>query len=269
MVQTITCRVISGFGNNLYQIAAAHSIAKLQGKEFTIIAPKSDGDYQEIRDFGGHYTSMLDNLPKTFKEIFPNVPWVNYKDSDHELISSYIFDFSSISHKLEDIKEILKPDPSITEYISQKYPTSFDLGIHLRYNSGSDSFPPEAVNEGWLLDILTKETFQKDTFNVVVTSNRSLCANSLISEWSTTFPNTQFTLIESEPVFIDFFILANCSRVICSNSTFSFWAGILGKDKEKVYMTPEYKPAMCRTAIPNTWDTNRDVFYKTSLDVHD
>jgi hypothetical protein len=252
-VSPAVCRAISGFGNNLYQIGTTLSIANEKGVPYSIIKPKSDGYFQEIRNFGGHYTPIQDGLPKSICEIFPEVPWVDYKKGTDQLISSYIFDFLVMEENIESIKKVLTPVPSIAEYIEKKGYNSFDLGIHLRFKGGSDSFNPEPINEEWLISVLEKE--ESVSRNVVIVSNRYAPSNELIVQWREKFPNTTFTLIRSEPVFIDFFVLANCKRVVCGNSTFSFWTGILGVEKEKVYMTPGYTPCMCSTAVPSYWET--------------
>ena len=266
----ITCRLISGFGNNLYQIAATYSISKKNGEDFNLIAPKENGRFQEIRDFGGHYTPMHPDLPRNVQEIFPYLPWIDYKRKDDTIISSYLFDYDIIEPDVESFSDLLTPHPSIEEYISKKYPM-FDMGIHLRYKGGSDSFAPESNNEGWLLDIISKEVSKhcetsESPYTIVITSNRAKLANDLINTWKNTFGmKATFTLLESEPVFIDCFVLSKCKTLICSNSTFSFWSGLIGA-KKTVYISPEYKPAMCLNAIPPHWNTNREVFYNTSIE---
>lgn len=254
-----TCRVISGFGNNLYQIAATYGIARQSNRKYEVIAPKTSGAFQEVRDFGGHYTPLIKGLPTNVREIFPKVNWVDYKKTESKLLYSYIFDINFFERYMDELVEILKPDERITKYVLEKYP-EFDLGIHLRYRGGSDSFSPEAINNEWLLDIIEKES--GGIKSVVVVSNVISHAVEMVDSWREKFPTLTFTLISSEPVFVDFFILAGCRRVVCSNSTFSFWTGFLGRKKEKVYMTPEYKPGGCLTAIPKSWETNSKVFYK-------
>jgi hypothetical protein len=40
----------------------------------------------------------------------------------------------------------------------------------------------------------------------------------------------------------DFFLMTQCSHMICSNSTFSWWAAYLIKNKNKIIITPKFHP---------------------------
>lgn len=255
----LSVRPISGLGNNLYQIATVIGLAQSEGTDWSVITPKEDGKVQEIRNWGGHYTSLCNNLPTTLQQLFPKVKWTSYAKPEDISIKSYLFDYSIFWDSLEEIRQILTPPKEVDEYIDTTFgDINFELGIHLRYVGGSDSFLPEPVNEEWIINILQKEQPK----SVIIVSNRPSTARKSIDKWRVMFPNTSFRTIESQPVFIDFFCLARCCKIICSNSTLSFWAALLGVPKEKIYMSPEYKPAMEKNAIPPSFNTNRDVFYQ-------
>jgi hypothetical protein len=253
----ISCRVISGFGNNLYQIATAYSIAMSVDEDYEMIAPKSDGDFQEIRDFGGHFVQVPEGLPKTVPELFPQVNWVKSKGVNNSLISSYIFDYNVMENYIKEIKELLTPVDSVCDYIDSKY-GSFDIGIHLRYKNESDSFAPEVNNEGWLRSIMDEEI--KPGSNVAITNSNPVLTELTVAEWRKVYPEVTFTVIKDEPMYIDMFILSRCKVLVCGNSTLSFWSGILGEDK-KVYMSPYYLGHTgCKNTLPPHWITNKQVF---------
>lgn len=260
--KSITVRLISGIGNNLYQIATLYHFAKINNiKNWSVIYPQHDGKIQEIRPNGGHYTKKDDTLPFYIEEIFPNINWKDSADVDDIIIGSYIFSIDSFWGSIIDIRQILTPSEKITNYIQNKYQELYNkptIGIHLRFLSGADSFLPEKNNFNWIYDILKNES---DNFNniIIVSNNVTLASN--FKNNITSFGSVY--LIDDEPNFIDLFLLSKCDIIICSNSTFSFWAGALNNNS-KVYITPEYKPAGCRESIPHEWNTNRDFFYKTN-----
>lgn len=256
-------RLISGIGNNLYQIATLYHLSKQNGKEWSVIYPKHDGGIQEIRANGGHYSKKIDDVPFYIEDVFPNVNWKDSADINNETISSYIFNIDALWGSISDIKKILKPSQKLIDYIHTKYPKvegEKRLGIHLRYTNGSDSFLAEDNIYEWINDIIEKNS---DCNKIVVVSNYLQHAmNYINNNLKIKFPNISIQMIEDEPNFVDMFILADCDVIVCSNSTFSFWSGALSSTNTKVYMCPEYKPANVRNSIPKEWITNSEIYYK-------
>lgn len=256
-----TVRLISGIGNNLYQIATLyHHVKKNNIKNWSVIFPKHNGEIQEIRPNGGHYTPKNDNVPFFIEDVFPNIPWKDSCDINDTVIGSYIFDIPSFWDSIDEIKEILKPNKLLIDYIDTNYSKIFEkktLGIHLRFISGADSFLPEKNIHEWILDILQKEYDNYE--NVVIVTNNYTMASDMINSYFNIDKN--FCLIKDESNFVDMFVLSKCDTIICSNSTFSFWAAALS-DTKNIYISPEYKPANIRNSIPPEWKTNFTVFYK-------
>ena len=259
----VQVRLISGIGNNLYQIATLYHYAKnnCNGK-YSVIYPKHDGTIQEIRPNGGHYTKKIDNVPFYIEDVFPNVNWVDSADVDEGVIGSYIFDISSFWDSISEIKTLLKPSDKLTNYIDTKYQHLFTkktLGIHLRYTNGSDSFIAQENIYEWILDIINKN---QDCENIIIVSNFQRRANEFINQQLIpNFKDKNILLIDDESNFVDLFLLSKCDVIICSNSTFSFWSGALS-NASKIYISPEYNPANIRNSIPSEWETNSNVFYK-------
>lgn len=261
MSNSITVRLISGIGNNLYQIATLYHYAKINNiKEWSVIYPQHNGQIQEIRPHGGHYTPKIDNIPFFIENIFPNVNWKDKCDINDIVIGSYIFDIPSFWDSIKDIKKILTPNPSLIHYIDSKYENIYSkktLGIHLRFVSGSDSFLPEKNVPEWIVDILQKEYNNYE--NILIISNNYSIAKTMISKYFEI--GKKLFLIENEPNYVDLFMLSKCDIIICSNSTFSFWSAALS-DSNTIYISPEYKPANVRNSIPTSWLTNSEIFYK-------
>jgi len=234
-------------------------------KDFYAIYPKHNGEIQEIRPHGGHYTPKLKDVPFFIEEVFPNVNWKSECEDINDIVMpSYIFGINEFWESIDEMKSsFLKPNDKIIDYIQTKYKDIYStrtLGIHLRYYYASDSFYPEDNVYEWIMHIITNSLDKFDS--IVIVSNYLTKA----TEFSNTFLNNidkKIYLIENEPNFVDFFMLSMCDTIICSNSTFSFWAAALSNSKD-IYMCPEYKPANVRNSIPPEWKQCSDVFYKYS-----
>lgn len=256
----LTVRLISGLGNNLYQIATVYHLSKQHKLDWSVIHPQKDGKIQEIRMYGGHYTPQTTRtglqIPTDLKDIFPNVHWEYTMDPSDTPICSYIFSYLAFYESIHDLKQILTINPIIENYIDDEYKIDFTrtIGIHLRFTSGADSFAPEANDISWIDAILNNNDQLYD--NIVVISNRTSVAREFIKNLSGTHDKT-IILIENEPNIVDFCILKRCNIIICSNSTFSFWSAALSNAIKK-YICSGYTPANEKESIPHDFIITSD-----------
>lgn len=261
--KSVSVRLISGIGNNFYQIATVYNYAKLNNLNWKCIIPDHNSQIQENRPHGGHYTPKNENDIFFIEDVFPNINWTNCLDKEDEIYTSYDFRLNNFWDSIDELKKILTPNIKITEYINNKYKNIFEnkkvLGLHLRFNSGSDSFPPEANINEWIEEIINEEKNNYD--NIIILTNRPLFALNVMNGLKNTYQNKNILLIEDESNLVDFILLTKCDIIICSNSTFSFWAGALS-NTNNVYIPPEYKPANFRDNYPTHWKTNKETFYK-------
>lgn len=274
--------LVGGFGNRLYQIANAIRLSKLYNfdLEFYRIKP-TDKDVIRFRhlihkpsdldDFGGHTLVTSKNLPNIINDIFPTLNFSNNQVEIDTLISGknlffeqnidqlrpikdtivmgYYFSYSYVKNEIEDIRNSF--NPVINEYVVSKYPklsTDNVLGIHFRLGINSDNTPAINVPIDFYNGIIAKEYNNFDSIFVV--SDNIEKSKSIISNLNC--GNKKIYFIESEPMYVDLWVLSKCSTLIIAPSTLSAWAAYLNKNNN-VYVPKIWPQHHWTQDIPSEW----------------
>lgn len=107
------------------------------------------------------------------------------------------------------------------------------IGIHIR---GTDSIEPTDINKviSWLdtYDLSNKDLFICSEDKQLIKNNFSNFDISSISYINT---NSAYLSDDDIEIFSDFVILANCSELFISNSTFSYATALLSPINQKIY----------------------------------
>lgn len=125
------------------------------------------------------------------------------------------------------------------------------VGIHVRRGSNPDNpNEPEYANNPFYVD---------------------LCATDYYERAMAMFPDKEFIVVSDDPQFCrqrfpdlevaegteleDFNLLASCEHQIIANSSFSWWAGYLNKNPNKIVVAPKdwHPDGVERTKLPNSW----------------
>jgi hypothetical protein len=173
-------------------------------------------------------------------------------------VSGYFADFA-----FYDELETFNKKFSLSKY-SQRYTeeltrisNSKTLGIHLRLGDFLEN--PQTI--GVLSDDYYQasiEYFSTNYERIIVFTNDSLLANKRVENWKTKAQIEVISFdIKSNPLE-DLLLLSNCSGIITSNSTFSFWAAKLSPTSQIVYPTPFRKDNFTEIAnIPKKWQSQQ------------
>ncbi len=143
-------------------------------------------------------------------------------------------------HKYRDqIIDLFSPSNEITTYLKGKYQHLLDhpktVGFHIRtfhqdFIKSTDkehfytSFPPpdfEYFEKALAL-------FDEEALIVVFSDDIPWCKKNL------TPLNRSFVFIENETHYHDFYLMSMMKHLITANSTFSWWAGYLNRNPEKI-----------------------------------
>lgn len=274
--------LVGGFGNRLYQIANAIRLSKLYNfdLEFYRINP-TDKDVERFRhlilrpsdldDFGGHTLVAPKNLPNTINDIFPTLNissnqveintlfngknlFFEYEISQlrpirDTIVMGYYFSYSYVKNEIEDVRNLF--NPLIDQYVVSKYPklnTENVLGIHFRLGINSDNSPAVNVSIDFYNRIIAKEYNNFDSIFIV--SDNIEKSKSIISNLN--YGNKKIYFNESEPMYVDLWILSKCSTLIIAPSTLSAWSAYLNKNKN-VYVPKIWPQHHWTQDLPTEW----------------
>ena len=228
--------VVGGIGNQLFIVAAAYSYAKKYGKELYINPSKWSGSQ------GRHVNNYKDTIFKNFKYssyytrdvISIKEKRFNYDEPPfHRGSVSFDGYFQSLKY-FQDYKDefinLLNLPEVKKDFIHEK-----SVGFHIRRGDYL-KFPhifnvcdTNYFNERF-------EEFKDYEINVFTDSDDHVLAE---------FPDKNFRIIKGNNELEDLTIITHHSTIVCSNSSFSWWASIMGVHKNKIL-------------VPSKWLLDRD-----------
>lgn len=254
-------------GNNLFQIATALCLANKVNEKCCIVIDRKTCDlYKFLNQF---YSNVLRNVFHLITDIekLDNFERVKeqcyfYLDFDLSLIKgkNILLDGYWQSYKYFDenyIKEVFQPSDAIIEEIKSKYPIQGNLtainvrrGDYLKY---MDVYP-----------LCLGNYFNKAAKLIVNETDKFICCSDDI-EWckkqfGERYLGKDIIYIESQPIYIQFYIMTLCHNIIISNSTFSWWAAYLNIHTNKKVFYPKHwyysydkKKLSTQDLIPKDW----------------
>lgn len=237
----IIVRLYGGLGNNLFQIASGHIIAKKQGKELYILYDKSKNIHSR-----NDYTKTVFRKCKSIDCIDKELIYIiieprsyhNYFEFPNIDISIFIDSYLQSEKYFEDYKndiyELFEPEKNRSELLHNKYPNiSSSYFIHIRRGDylthnyfNLDNYYIKAINY-----ILEKN---RDTHFYIFSDDIEYCKNYSI------FTDINKTFIENEDEINSLYLMSMCKQGgICSNSTYSWWGSYLNDNPNKLVINPD------------------------------
>ena len=248
-----------GLGNQLFQISAAVSLA-------------SDNNDEAIFSIKNHL------LPKQGRKCinYLNNIFQNISFNDHLDIRSYYYEpdfsyqeiiyhpymclygyfqsekyFFKNSNKIRDLFSI---DGKSYDIINGKYSFILDknpISMHVRrgdYLKFKDTHPPCSV-EYYNQAI---SSFSESSIFLVISDDIEWCKENFLGD--------KFYFVEGNEDYIDLYLMSLCKNNIIANSSFSWWAAWLNRNKEKIVIAPEKwfgNEVQYNTdnLLPSSWET--------------
>ena len=241
----ITLSTMGGLGNQMFQIAALHSLCLSSPYSYEVCLRKHYGPYQ-----GNHISSYKNN-------IFSKVPF-GCTDHNHNLsdlsclsytpsllnnaiehhgsfgVHGYFQSPDYFSKHFDQILDLYKPTTEEINYLNKKYKfTPWSLGIGVRRGDYKHlSFHPLQSIDYYVeaVDVL-RYTLGFDSDSIFLTTDDpSWCREHL------GFLN--FTLLDEKKDYLKLHALSLCPFLIGSNSTFHWWAMLLNQRPNKACVFP-------------------------------
>ena len=255
-MQKVTCKIVGGLGNQLFQIAATLAYAWKHNKTAVFIyADESESIFQKRPTY---WNSFFHNIPttnsldfstyKTYKDpmfSFTPVPLHNSNVLLDGYFQSYKY-FDTFRDKLKST--ICLPDIE-KQIIQKKYHSLLLLknkvGVHIRRGDylKLKQFHTVLSNTDYYKKAL--KAFSKNTSFLIFSDDISWC-KKMFKKISTPWPNNMlkksinkyheqnsFYFVEDNDI-TEFFLLSQCEHHILANSSFSWWASYLSPNNGTV-----------------------------------
>lgn len=230
-MSTCYAKVIGGIGNQLFIAAAGYAYSKKYDKKFVIDISSwsaSQGTnpikYKDtiFKNFEYNYTTNDDAIQVNEKRF--NYDQLPYFDGDISL-NGY---FQSLKY-FEDVKDefiSLLNLPNVSKY----KPSQNNVAIHIR--RGDYLNYPDIHH-------VCKTTYFKNQLLKFEGYKQNVFTDSsdyVLNE----FNDCNFNIVKSNSELIDLALMASHDNIICSNSSFSWWASLLGNPKDKIIVPDKW-----------------------------
>lgn len=265
----VTARLWGRLGNHLFIIAATTSLALDNGAVPAF--------HDLVRNFGSVENSnfVLSNLKSNYINMFSKLNTTNYDDKVEFVYREPSFAYSYIpyhpnmllegwfqsekyfsAHKNEII-DLFSPSKDIMEYLTDKYRDIIDVNntvsVHLRcYTKENKKFDIVYPTYGRDYFVKAMKYFDKNVQFIVFSDQIEWAKEQLAG-----IPR-KIRFIEGEEYYNDFYLMSLCKHNIICNSTFSWWAAYLNRNKKKKIIAPSewFKASynQCtKDLIPKEW----------------
>lgn len=239
----ITSFLQGGLGNQMFQISACVALALENEEEY-------------LFDFENCYTPNQGNPSKKYeKNIFRNVP------NRQNIISEKTFHEETFSYKKINFTKNL----SLNGYFqSEKYFESYREQIKKLFITENVELPCDGkttsvhirrgdyVSNPEYHNVLSK-TYYEEAIKLIGDGFFIFFSDDI--QWvKENFNSKNYIYSESSDEIIDFYMMSKCENNIISNSSFSWWAAYLNKNKNKKVISPTHKNWFGRRGPQDTQD---------------
>ncbi len=222
----VTTAFIGRLGNSMFQVAAAIGYARKYGYQWGV--PNEQKESTILTHFPN--LPRCDYRYRRYNEHQPghDHDWFNYHDiPDHgpdTLLFGFWQSWKYFDHCKEEVKQVFK-----LEHISgyEDY-----VSIHVRrgdYVQHAGSFPP--ITKEYLTQAASKLFYQHPIKWLVFSDDIEWC-KEVLKDWV----NVEFS--EGRNEYQDLSLMASCGHHIIANSSFSWWGAFLGRNPNKIVISP-------------------------------
>jgi len=267
----ISCNLMGGLGNMMFQIAAMKSFAKDNNSEVSF--PNYENHIKKINSDTYHNPNL--NYAEEYKKAFSNLDiitvepgntkrldlpffYVNLKYKDNTEYFGYFQSEKFFSHNRDFILNLFKPSSKVLDDINYKYSDVLKLktcAIHVRRGDYLKLQGLHAVQDINYFNNAISAVGDVDKY-LVFSDDLNWCKNNLIGD--------KFVFIEGNKDYIDLFLMSMCTHQVISNSSFSWWGAWLNNNSKKKVVAPlnwfnessqQYKnsKATSEDIIPDSW----------------
>lgn len=225
-MSTCYASVVGGIGNQLFIVAAGYAYAKKYNKEFAIDVSR----WEAIQ--GRNAIEYKNSLFKNFNFETPPSDAIkikekrfNYNELPYHTSSVVLSGYFQSLKYFEDVKDEFISMLNLPN-VDDSFLEEKNVAVHIRRGDYL-KYPNIYIHhvcgtEYFKNQLLEFEGFQKHVFT------------DSIDYIKKEFRGSDFNIIESNSELLDLTFMSKHSNIICSNSSFSWWASLLGSPKKQI-----------------------------------
>ena len=242
----VTCSLIGGLGNYMFQVSAAYSLSIDNNSSFVfdindVFSPhKNIGTYTDniFRNvpFSENIINTFTYKEKTFHySKIPYNPWLWQKESGNFLglkLFGYFQSYKYFSHNRDEVISLFSIDDVSMDFLNTTYGKLLSgdtCSIHVRRGDYVNLPNHHPVCE---LNYYQKSInlFDKGVSFLIFSDDMQWCKEN--------FKGDNFTFIEGNKDYLDLWLMSICNHNIIANSTFSWWGAWLNQNPDKIVISP-------------------------------
>jgi len=267
----VTCRLMGGLGNTLFQVANTISLAADNNSNAIFTCHMYKGNIQTHKKYDGTIISKRDEPTFYADSIFRKLQWTDDISFIEHIYTESAFTYSQIpykpntqlhghfqsekyfNHNRELILDTFDIPTHVNILIQKKYENILQgntVSIHIRrgdYVHISDRHPVQSI------DYYKKasEHFTDKEYTFLVFSDDI--------EWCKENLSSDFVFVDGNTDYVDLYLMSLCDHNIIANSSFSWWGAWLNKNNNKKIVAPSnwFGPSKgidTKDLIPTYWE---------------
>ncbi len=278
-----TCKLPGQLGNQMFSAAAALSLAIDQNAKvyFPILrtSTKKHGNLSVNRE------KIFWRLDSSSPASEPSCIIKQTADNPTDFPLPYVrgmvlsvkpWSEKYFKHNASQVLPFFEPSQKILNHLHEKYnhiiKHPMSVSFHVRSCKGEPAARTRRPLYCETYFQLAMKHFPKDALFVVFSDDIEFCRKRL------QHIDRNFIFMNTEPYYHDFYLMSLCKHNIVSNSTFSWWAAYLNKNKSKKviaprdFFYPKYKDNSIGSAyyfFPNYEERIRDLWPKEWILIED
>jgi hypothetical protein len=259
----LSCRLIGGLGNQLFQIASTFAIGWDAGYEVFFPRQDSTPSRQGVRPV--YWESVFWQVPTQPVDFFTCFAWFEEPHIplgpsfiENAILSGYWQDHHCFVKYREQILDLFSLPPLLTEKVERIFKEVTDhqsgpfVSVHIRLDDWMDGDFCLWKDEYKHYYTKALALFPSDAVYLVFSGNPLFSA----SFFQKNFPD-KAAIFMNESDVIELFMMAKCDHNIIVNSTFSWWGAFLNRNPFKIVVSPlEWhfqEPRYREGYLPDEW----------------
>tara|TARA_R110000782_G_scaffold143641_2_gene236391 strand:- start:2078 stop:2854 length:777 start_codon:yes stop_codon:yes gene_type:complete len=228
-----------GLGNQLFQIAAALSLAA-DNNDTTLFNPALHDLPKQGRKTHNYTNSILRNInfsPNYKPYKFYQEPHFHYKKipyAEDICLVGYFQSEKYFSNNPDLIREAFSIDNGSNDFIDNKYGKLLEaepVSVHIRRGDYMESNGAHPV--------CTREYYEK-AFEQFNQNTKYLFFSDDIQWCKKSFVGKNYHFAENNEDVVDLYLMSRCGHNIIANSSFSWWSSWLNTNPEKRVIAPKH-----------------------------
>jgi len=251
----LTCNLVGGLGNKMFQVATTHSLALNNDDKCVFEFSEKVNDHQ-------HINTYLNNIFRNISfgvsgcNLLYQEPYFHYSKIPYITNLRLLGYFQSekyFNENREQILNLFSIDEVNMKYITDKYSDILEVNtcsLHVRRGDYIN-----LPNHHPICDV----SYYRNAMSHMDTNTIYLVFSDDLEWCKSTFKGGNFIFVE-EKDYIDVWLMSLCNHNIIANSSFSWWGAWLNNNESKKVIAPKkwFGPAInhdTKDLIPEKWLT--------------